>query len=74
MSQNASILAALKQGPLTPMDALKHAQCMRLGARIFELRQMGHPITREWYETRSGKRVARYWLQTEPRLKGKAQA
>lgn len=61
--QNSLILNMLKKGPVTPMDALKHAQCMRLGARIWDLRQMGHQIDREWYETRSGKKVARYYLR-----------
>jgi hypothetical protein len=67
--QTDAILELLKAGPVTPMDALQRAGCMRLGARIWELRQMGHPIVREWYETPTGKRVARYSLQTEPRLK-----
>ena len=66
--QNDAILELLKKGPVTPMDALRHAGCMRLGARIWELRQMGHPIGREWYVTASGKKVARYYLQKEPVL------
>ena len=70
--QNDEILMLLKQGPLTPMDALKKVGCMRIAARIWELRQMGHPISREWHVTRSGKKVARYSLQTEPRSKGAA--
>ena len=70
--QNDEILTLLKQGPLTPMDALKKVGCMRIAARIWELRQMGYPISREWHVTRSGKKVARYSLQTEPRTKGAA--
>ena len=45
MSQNASILAALKRGPLTPLYALQQLGVMRLAARVYELRQCGHNIT-----------------------------
>jgi hypothetical protein len=62
MSQRALILSHLKRGDtLTPMDALKFWGCMRLAARIEELRDMGHPIQTEWVE-RGGKRYARYRL------------
>ena len=59
-SQNAMILAELKRGrSLTPIDALKRFGCFRLGARIFDLKQDGHPITTTMVEER-GKRFARY--------------
>ena len=34
----------LKGRTVTPQDALQFAGSMRLGARVFELREMGYPI------------------------------
>lgn len=62
MTQNDQILAALKNGPLTPMDALARYGIFRLAARIGELRELGYPVSVEKYKTPTGKRVARYWL------------
>jgi len=46
MSQKTDILNHLKNcGLITPMSALEHFGCFRLGARISELREDGHPIT-----------------------------
>ena len=52
-----------KNGSITPLEAQKLYGCMRLGARIWDLRKDGFEIVRELVEveTRSGKaRVARY--------------
>lgn len=52
-----------KYGSITPLEAQKFYGCMRLGARIWDLRKDGYEIVREIVEveTRSGKaRVARY--------------
>ena len=52
-----------KYGSITPLEAQKLYGCMRLGARIWDLRKDGYEIVREIVEveTRSGKaRVARY--------------
>jgi hypothetical protein len=62
MSQNEKILAALKRGPLTPMEALERFGCFRLAARVGELREQGHAIGVEKVATSTGKHVARYWL------------
>jgi hypothetical protein len=62
MSQNEQILAALKHGPLTPIEALERFGCFRLAARVGELRQQGHAIGVEKVATPTGKHVARYWL------------
>lgn len=62
-SQQAQILDRLKRGDrLTPMDALRDVGCFRLGARIYDLRQAGHVINRDWHETDDGARVAEYWM------------
>ena len=48
MSQNEAILEALQAGRrLTPLDALKDFGCMRLSARIYDLRHLGHDIQDE---------------------------
>ena len=62
MSQNEQILAALKHGPLTPIEALERFGCFRLAARVGELRQQGHAIGVQKVATSTGKHVARYWL------------
>lgn len=44
-SQVDSILRHLKTiGPITPLDALREYGCMRLAARIENLRSMGYSI------------------------------
>ena len=62
-TQKQKILAHLKAGlSITPLDALEMFECFRLGARIFDLREDGHPIQSAFVETRSGKRVKEYWM------------
>lgn len=64
MSQNDRILADLKAGhALTALEALQRHQCLRLAARIDELRQRGYPISVERAELENGKKVARYRLR-----------
>lgn len=63
MSQAAQILAMLKQGPITALEALQVAGCMRLAARIADLRQQGYDITTEEFKTPTGKHIARYHLK-----------
>ena len=67
-SQRNVILKALQLGRrLTPLDALRDFSCFRLGARIYELRQAGHPIQSKMIEVEGrlhGKaRVKQYWLE-----------
>ncbi len=62
MTQNEQILAALKRGPLTPLEALERFGCFRLAARVGELREQGHSIGVEKVTTPTGKHIARYWL------------
>lgn len=63
-SQKEQILEHIeKYGSITPLEAQKLYGCMRLGARIWDLRKDGYEIVREIVEveTRSGKaHVARY--------------
>lgn len=46
------------------MDALRDAKCMRLAARIDDLKRKGHSISMEMINDR-GKRYARYKLIKE---------
>lgn len=65
-SQKDLILEHLEKfGSITPMEAQRLYGCMRLGARIWDLKHDGHAIVKEMVEviTRSGKaHVARYRL------------
>lgn len=66
MSQAEEILKYMKEhGSITPKEAEKHIGCMRLSARIFDLRERGYDIEKETVvvKTRYGKtKVARYRL------------
>lgn len=46
MTQNEQILQHLeKHGSITPMEAVSKYGCMRLAARIADLKECGHKIT-----------------------------
>ena len=48
MTHNEKVLKYLKlYGSITPQEALTSFGCMRLSARIYELRQQGHFIISE---------------------------
>lgn len=66
-SQTDRVLERLKKGPLTQLEALTELGVMRLGARVLELRDAGHPIITETVEVATRiagetARVARYRL------------
>jgi hypothetical protein len=63
-TQRQRILALLKRGKsITPLDAIRQFQCLRLGARIFDLRQQGFAIESETvHDRKSGKTFASYKL------------
>ena len=62
-TQSAQILKALKNGErLTHLDAEERFNCLRLGARIYDLKQQGHKIERRMIVVPSGKYVAEYRL------------
>ena len=48
----------------TSLEALQRFGCLRLAARISNLRQAGHTINAEW-EKRNGKRWKKYSLQND---------
>lgn len=63
-SQNARILAYLQQGGrVTSLSALNDFQCLRLSARIKDLRDQGYAIGDEFITVPSGKRVKAYFME-----------
>jgi hypothetical protein len=64
-NQNDKILARLKRGPLTPLQALGEIGCFRLAARVNDLRELGHAIDSKRVRTVSGKCVSEYRLARE---------
>lgn len=61
MSQSLQILNHLKRQPITPIEALNQYGCMRLAARINQLRYQGHLIETRMVE-KGDKRFAEYRL------------
>ena len=61
-SQNKKILAYLLKGhKITALDALKKFGCLRISARIFDIKSLGkYSVKSELITTKSGKRVAQY--------------
>ena len=70
-SQNDAILSHLRRSPITPLEAIQKYGCLRLGARIWDLKQSGHQIARDLIEVsnRHGEpcRVAQHYLVKEAR-------
>lgn len=65
MTQNEKLLARLRRGPITQLEALTELGIMRLGARIHDLKAEGAEITSEMVEVATltpgeSARVARY--------------
>jgi len=67
MNQIENILNILKRGQrLTALEALNGFGCMNLKGRIWDIKQMGYSIEKEWIETSSGKRIAQYYIEETP--------
>ena len=63
MTQAQKILRDLKRGKrITPLDALKNYGCMRLAARIYDLKFQGHNIIQRMKSIKGGVEVAEYRL------------
>jgi hypothetical protein len=64
MTQAEKILEHLRRGEtITPLEALRKYGCLRLGARVWDLKQKGVNIDTRLIETESGAHVAEYSLQ-----------
>jgi hypothetical protein len=69
-SQTANILAHLMDGmEITPIDALNLYGSMRLGARVYDLREAGYDIAVR--VPKAGKRYAIYYMTREAIEKAK---
>jgi hypothetical protein len=70
MSQKQSILNYLQQGKsITPLEAFDLFKCMRLGARIWDLKQAGYDVKEELvHDQRSKKHFSKYWINQEKQL------
>lgn len=63
MSQTTQILRHLAKGKtLTPLEALERFGCLRLAARVNDLRLRGHRIDTDIVQTKGGAKIARYSL------------
>lgn len=72
MSHSQQILAWMQAGnSITPLEALNRFDCLRLGARIYDLKQAGHSIvTTSIKDGRTGKSYARYFMVLPGGVKG----
>jgi len=64
-TQASIVLAHLETKPdegLSPVEAVSLYRIQRLAARIFDLKQSGHPIRMELRKDLTGKTYARYFL------------
>lgn len=62
-TQAEKILEHLKSGQtITPLEALRKYGCLRLGARVWDLKQKGTAIDMRIIKTESGAHVAEYSL------------
>ena len=64
MSQKTDILKHMGRKPITPLEALNNYGCLRLAARINDLRQEGHKINCKMVK-KGKKSFASYTLETE---------
>jgi len=61
MTHNQIILTHLQTRSITQLEALRLYGCMRLGARIYDLRELGHDIKTVMVGD-GRKQYARYYL------------
>ena len=71
MTQAEQILNHMEtKGAITPLEALVEYRCMRLGARIYDLKKLGYDIRSGYVEGTNSlgevKRYKEYWLHREP--------
>jgi Helix-turn-helix domain len=61
MTQQEMLTKRMRRAWTTPLDALKDCGCMRLAARVLEMRQDGLTVIDKWVEV-NGKRFKAYRL------------
>lgn len=63
MTQTEQILNHMKRGrTVSALNALNLFGCLRLAARIHELKSRGHDIKRDSVQVSRGRRIAVYYL------------
>ena len=55
LTQKQEIIACLKKGWKSPLDALKEAGTMKLATRVGELKSEGYLILDKWHESKKFK-------------------
>ena len=50
MSQTSQLISLMKRKWVTPQDALRHAGCFRLAARVHDMRSSGINVVDRWVE------------------------
>jgi hypothetical protein len=64
-TQTEWIFRQLQSGPISQLDALRGCGCLRLAARINDLRRDGHLIVTERSRLQNGKVIAIYHLRNQ---------
>jgi hypothetical protein len=54
------LVSLLKQGYVTPLDALTRANCLSLSQRVGEMARSGYRVEKKWRDLGNGKRVMAY--------------
>jgi hypothetical protein len=66
VTQSDQILTHLRSGKtITALEALNRFSCLRLAARVRDLRADGHDIRSQMVKLASGKKVASYRLASQ---------
>ena len=67
MSQTSQLISLMKRKWVTPQDALRHAGCFRLAARVHDMRLSGINVIDRWVE-RDETRFKAYKIINTPRV------
>jgi hypothetical protein len=67
MSQTSQLISLMKRKWVTPQDALRHAGCFRLAARVHDMRSAGINVVDRWVE-RDDTRFKAYKIINSPRV------
>lgn len=63
LSQKQRILQWMLEGnTITPLEALNKFGCLRLGARIADIKEMGYLVQSRFVTTATQKKVKQYYL------------
>ena len=66
-TQTQNIIEYMQQGnAITPIEALNKFGCLRLGARIFDIKRLGYDVITHIKDVSDHKHVAEYSLEINP--------